>query len=55
MSKPKYLLFNKQQMQSIIDNSESMEEVLIAMNYSSPRDKRFISCIIVCVISEVNA
>ena len=45
MSKPKYLLFNKQQMQSIIDNSESMEEVLIAMNYSSPRDKRFISCI----------
>ena len=45
MSKPKYLSFSTFQMQEIIDNSTSMEEVLEQMGYASARDIRFIRAI----------
>lgn len=45
MSKPKYLSFSIFQMQEIIDNSTSMEEVLEQMGYANARDIRFIGAI----------
>ena len=45
MSKPKYLSFSTFQMQEIIDNSTSMEEVLEQMGYANARDIRFIGAI----------
>ena len=45
MSKPKYLSFSAFQMQEIINNSSSMEEVLEQMGYANARDIRFIGII----------
>lgn len=45
MSKPKYLSFSTFQMQEIVDNSTSMEEVLEQMGYANARDIRFIGAI----------
>ena len=45
MSKPKYLSFSTFQMQEIINNSTSMEEVLEQMGYANARDVRFIGAI----------
>ena len=45
MSKPKYLSFSTFQMQEMIDNSTSMEEVLEQMGYANARDARFIGAI----------
>ena len=43
MSKPKYTNYSKTQMINFIETSNSMEEVLMKMEYSHPNDSRFIT------------
>lgn len=43
MSKPKYTNYSKTQMINFIETSNSMEEVLMKMEYSHPNDNRFIT------------
>lgn len=45
MSRPKYESFSKEQMQDFISHSSSFEEVLIKMEYTNPRDSRFITSV----------